>query len=158
MSELKKDSRILVLRVNNFASYTFVDEHKKAINKHKAVWMLKVGRELAEQSIEKVMEESKKLIIKEPKHSGNHYYLCNICEIRTGEADSSMTMPKYYQELKESGVSMTGTWIKIDSMKQIPEKDLIHFELVKSGKKMTEVINCTRSPVLFVQSKVDLSI
>lgn len=158
MINFETDKCILVLRVNDFAHYSFTEEHRKVINDIGNVWMLKVGRGLAETSVRKVMEDGGKLIIKEPKKSGNHYYACSISEIYEGAWKSDMVRPSYYDELAMSGVSLKGTWLKIEGMELIDDKNLADFTLIKGGKKMTDIISCTRSPILFVQRKTDKAI
>ena len=58
--------------------------------------------------------------------------------------------------MNEDNVSLWGTWLKIEGIIPIVESELPNIELVKGGKQMTEIVNRTRSPILFVHSKKDL--
>lgn len=152
---LEKGVTTLVLRVNDFKGNHFIDEHKRIIQSNAYVWMLKAGRPLAEKSIKAVMEEKGYLILKEPKHSGNRYYFCNILDYYQGDAKADFVYPDYYEEL-EYEYNLSGTWLKISDVIPIAINAEVNFELVKGGKKMTEIVNSTRSPILFVKSLKDL--
>ncbi len=155
---LEKKKRILVLRVNNFHQYNFIDEHKKCLETSTYVWMLKAGRPLADKSLDEVIKDGGYLILKEPKGSGNRYYACLISEVKQGHKSDDMIHPAYYKELFADGISLAGTWLKISGIIEIDEAHLSLFELVKNKKQMTEIVSTTRSPILFVTTRETLFI
>lgn len=145
----------LVLRVNDYGNIKFIDEHIKEYKKTGFVWMLKIGRALAEKSIKRVMESGGCLLLKEPKKDGGRYYYCEITDIKQGKAREEYNFPDYYSQFN-SAIPLDGTWLKIKGIVPLAESVLPNFELVKGGKKMTEIVNSTRSPILFVQSNISL--
>ena len=152
----EKNTTMLVLRVNDYGSINFIEEHRKECSKTGSVWMLKIGRALAEKSINRVMESGGCLLLKEPKKDGGKYYFCKISDIQQGKAKEEYNYPDYYSQFNPYGMPLDGTWLKISGIVPLAETILPQFELVKGGKKMTEIVNSTRSPILFVQSSISL--
>lgn len=158
MKKIDTDKVMLVLRVNNYKNYNFVNEHRKLMEEYNTIWMFKVGRPLAQKSIDILMKNGGYVILKEPKASGNRYYICISDEIRQGKPNEKMIYPDYYKELYADGISMEGTWLRISEINEISKEALPYFELSKSHKKMTDVVNSTRSPILYVETMLPLSI
>ena len=154
--KLDKDKTMLVLRVNDFQSIHFIEAHQDLINRHGTVWMLKAGRSLASKSLSTIKNEGNYLILKEPKKAGGRYYLCHILDVYEGPAKKDMVYPSYYQQLDSVNISLRGTWLLIEGIIPINEDVLDYIVLVKGGKRMTEIVNSTRSPILFVKSLMDL--
>lgn len=154
--KLDKDKTMLVLRVNDFQSIHFIEAHQDLINRHGTVWMLKAGRSLASKSLSTIKNEGNYLILKEPKKAGGRYYFCHILDVYEGPAKKDMVYPSYYQQLDSVNISLRGTWLLIEGIIPINEDVLDYIVLVKGGKRMTEIVNSTRSPILFVKSLIDL--
>jgi hypothetical protein len=154
---IPKDTDILVLRVNNFQNFNFIEEHSKVLCYNNSVWMLKVGRPLAHKSIEMVKDKGGILIIKEPKKTGGTYYACHIEEIHNGMNSNKYVYPNYYAILESEGFILSGTWLNITGMLPIPETLLRNFELSNGRKKMADIVNSTQSPILYVQSLKSLT-
>lgn len=152
----EKDTTAIVLRVNNYKGYNFIDEHKNVLNKNGKVTLLKLGRVLAVKSIETVKNSGGFIILKEPKASGGKYYLGKITDIAVGERKPEYLFPEYYLEIEDYEAPLIGTWITIEALAMIPEDYTLYFELDKGGKKMVDIVNCTRSPILFVHCNKSL--
>ena len=154
---LKAEESVLLIRVNDFEKYSFVDEHKKILKEHKNIWMLKTGRHLADRAL-RCLNNTGWLILKEPKKSGDKYYICTVDAANTGSINNNYIFPSYYEEMADNGTPLQGTWICISSLIAIPEEIVDKIELSKSHKKVKDVVNATRSPILYVESKTDLLI
>ena len=46
---LKANSKVLVLRFNNYKKWNFIEEHTRILNSTKYVWILKAGKYIKEQ-------------------------------------------------------------------------------------------------------------
>ena len=153
MMRLEKNISVIVLRVNDYKNHLFIEEHKRIIERNSYVWMLKIGRPLAEKSINTVLSDGGNLILKEPKKDGGKYYFCKIDTVEQGPVKADYVYPEYYNDFDPYEIPLRGTWIKIRGIVQIDDSELEYFELIKGRKKMTDIVNSTRSPILFVQSR-----
>ena len=48
---IKKKSPILILRINNFHSFNFIEEHSKVLKSVGDVWLLKTGKLIPEKAL-----------------------------------------------------------------------------------------------------------
>ena len=144
---------ILVIRVNDFKEYSFIKEHRDILLTNGSVSMLKAGRPLAEKSISKVMDDGAIMLLKASKKTGGKYYASHIKNVQTGSASDNSDYPQYYLELQKSGISLNGTWLQLDEITEVSDEAIGEFRLVKGGKLMSDIVSCTRSPILFVQTE-----
>ena len=140
----------VVIRIKDFCEYDFIEEHKKVIDKYGYVWILKIGKSIGIKAFDTISENNK-LLLKESKHKGGKCFLCNAVDTRDGKAEDIDRFPLYYYDIEQSGVSLIGSWIKVNSISELSEEEKNRLVLEKSGKNMEEVFASTMSPLLYVK-------
>ena len=147
----------LLLRYNNYKGTDFIEEHNKVVSVNGYVWMLKAGRKLVENKLNKIMGESALLILKAPKSSGGDYYYAQIAGYRYGGQLEKKESPSYYEKLVDDEKlwqidSLDGTWLKIGEIKPLAKTVVDELKLVSNNKSVMDVINSTMSSSLYVCS------
>lgn len=148
---------ILLIRYNNYKKTDFVEEHNKVVGTNGYVWMLKAGRRLVDNKINRVVNESALLVLKAPKSAGGEYYYAEIFDFRYGDQAKKEESPAYYKNLVEDEQlwqieSLTGTWLKIGAIKSVNKSKVEELKLLSNGKSVVDVINSTMSSSLYVYS------
>ena len=159
---LKANSKVLVLRFNNYKKWNFIEEHTRILNSTKYVWILKAGKYIKEHQIEDVLRNGGNLILKEPKKDGGKYYYLHICDFYNGNVEDEFNFPQYYYEMLDdyeyyTMEELSGTWIKVDYLKQL-ENGLDRLRLISNDKGLDETISSTRSALLYAYSNTDIEI
>lgn len=154
------EQKCLVLRVNNFQNYSFVEEHKRTIEQTGYVWMVKLGKMLSDKSLEEIIECGGHLILKTPKKQNEAYYYAHLVEFMNGTSPKEAVFPDYYAEIaqQEGMTEITGTWLKVDCIYPIENEKVEHFVLASNGKKLTDIVGVTRTSYLFVVSNCNLTL
>lgn len=157
--QLKHNRCILVLRIKDFFSYDFIEEHTKILKKNGKVWMLKIGKKIPEKSLEHVLSEGGYLILREQKQKGGNYFLCHMIKFKNTEISESSLFPVYYSEIKkyEYEISLDGTWICVDSIEPLNLEVVSQLKLVKNQKLLTHVIDSTRTSMMYATLPDSLS-
>lgn len=157
---VKANKEILVVRFSQYKKVDFIEEHLKLIRKIGNVWMLKIGRKIPEKSLKNVLSENGMILLKAPKKVGGKYYLAMVEEYHNGLPKDSFVYPDYYKEIIEDcfGFSLEGTWIKVNCIKEMPKDLLNNFQMSKNGKPLENVINSTRTSVLYAVCNKDFEI
>lgn len=75
-----------------------MEEDNKIVKKG-YIWMLKAGRKLIENKINKVKDESAILALKSPKAVGGEYYYASIYDYRYGNQINIYESPACYKNL-----------------------------------------------------------
>lgn len=150
--------KLVVIRVSSYQQFNFIEEHQKVLNKKGTVWMLKLGKLIPRTSLDEIINGKRTIILRAPKKAGGDLYLCNVLEVSYAEPSDSSLCPKYYEEMKNSCIwdSFEGTWFLLDSIKRIDEKYYPHFKLLKNDKYLMDVLNETRTSVLYVYCDTEL--
>ncbi len=52
--KIKANTYMLLFRFSDYRKYNFIEEHKKILNIHDRVWMLKIGRKAVASKIKRV--------------------------------------------------------------------------------------------------------
>lgn len=154
---IEANKAMLLIRYNNYKKTDFIEEHNKVIASNGYVWMLKTGKTIVEAKLKKVLEETDILLLRAPKKDGGKYYITNIEEYRYGDSEAGMKFPKYYKNLVEDEAlweidSLSGTWLKIGPIREMPKEVVSKFQLISNNKNIEDVINSTRSATLYVIS------
>lgn len=157
---IKRDQPILVMRVNEFRSYSFIEEHCRVIKHYGEAWMLKIGKTIPERSLLSIHEAGSVLLLRTPKKTGGKWYASHFVDFHFGAADKSMIYPEYYHELQASidELSLTGTWLKIDHLEEIDQCLLEHFSLIANKHSLVDVVNSTRTAYLYAKSDADIEL
>lgn len=144
---------IMTIRYTQYRSIDFIAEHKKLIDRHGSVWMLKVGRKIPIISLEEVARESGLIILKAPKVAGGKYYIAPLIHYHNGMPLQDFNYPKYYEDMidsqREYEISLDGTWLEIGRIVSLPADALNSMLMKKSGKKLLDVIGSTRTSIMY---------
>lgn len=151
---------ILFLRYSNYRSKDFILEHEKLLNDRGEVWFLKVGKRIPNEKAEMVLRDGGNLVLRGPKSQGSSYYRAKIVDIHNGEPLSKMVFPQYYYDLIHDDVfwatdSLEGTWFKITEIERINPVIISHLKLVSNDRDIEDVINSTRSSIMYLYSDID---
>lgn len=157
---IQKNKKILVLRYNEYKNYDFIKEHMKILKNQGCVWMLKLGRQIPDQSLRSVIEESGVVIFKSPKKAGNRYFIAQFNEFCNGRMENSEFYPNYYHEMRKENyeVSLNGTWLRVIDIAEAPMEVIEQLRLVKNQKKLIDVVGVTRTSMLYVTSSNDCEV
>lgn len=157
---IEKNQKCLVIRVSNFKRYNFIDEHKELVERDGFTWMLKCGKRIPEKALSEIQRSGGHLIVKTPKKQDEAYYYAHLCNFSNDEPPSRLSYPKYYEEIVQENEenSLSGTWLKIDSLEVIGSQLIDHFRLVSNSHQLRDVVQATRTPFLYVISDEHLSI
>ena len=154
---IEASKKMLVVRYNTYNNYDFIQEHTKLIDKNGYVWIYKVGKEIPNSSLKEVFNESKKIIFKAPKKDGGSYYLASLQEYNNGMPPTDGNYPSYYLEMKDIELlsGLNGTWFKITQIVLLSPKDIELLYLCRNNKSLDEIVNSTRTSILYVYSAKD---
>ena len=160
---IKTTDRVLLLRFTNYRHYDFINEHIAVIKSLGSVWMLKAGKEIPETRIRGEISSLGAIILKAPKSSGGQYYIAEVETAYNGVVKQGMAYPLYYNDIIDDENfwqmdSLKGTWIKITSLKMLGDIAVNKLALSSNGKNVSDVLNSTRSSVVYVSPVVDLEV
>ena len=146
---------MLLLRYSSYKKHDFISEHRSVIEKHGSVWMLKVGKKIPENKLQKMYQNGGVLYLRSPKNEGEQFYKAKIKAFYSGEPKSNMLFPKYYDEmLNDEDLwmvdTLSGTWFEVVEIKAISQAQAERLKLVSNGKRAVDVLSCTRSSMLYV--------
>lgn len=149
------ESSMLLLRYSSYKKYDFIREHKNIIHKKGSVWMLKVGKCVPENKLQKMYENGGVIYLRSPKNEGEKFYKATIKAYYLGEPKRNMIFPQYYNEmLNDEDLwlvdSLRGTWFEVVEIKEIAQAQAERLKLVSNGKRAVDVLSCTRSSMLYV--------
>lgn len=159
--KIKKDTRALFLKLSDYKSYNFVEEHKNKINENGFVWVLKLGKKINSKVLEDLYESKGGIIFRSSKRNGNKFYYCNL--VKTPKLDDELIIPDYYYELLSAEgytiemVRNNGEWFKIDSMTELTDESIKKFVSVSSGNDLT-ICSKARSSYVNIKCENDIEI
>ena len=150
-----REEKILLLRYNRYKRSNFIEAHQRIINEKGFAWMLKIGKRLPAISLQSILDGSKTVILKAPKGDGGQFYKLDLLDFHNGDALSDFCYPEYYKEMVEDEDvwmldSLAGTWLKVKNIIQLSDADINKLRLVSNDKLAKDVLNRTRSAVLYV--------
>lgn len=150
---IEAGKEILVLRYNNYKNYGFIQEHIDVIAAETKTWMLKLGKPLASNALKSVIEDGGYIIFKAPKKDGNIFFLGQMDMFYIGEKKEEFIYPMYYEDLFKEGYESNGTWMRIKQITEINASEVNKLVLKKNGKRVNDILGCTRTAVIY--SKAD---
>lgn len=159
---IKRNTPHLFVRLNNYENYDFIKEHKNVIKDNGYTWVLKIGKTINRDFINKMIEEKSAIIVKTPNKIGNKFYYCQL--IPGDVHNEKLVYPKYYDEyLYFEGFSLdtvkeNGYWFKIKNMIEIPEEVVKKFVIIKSKKSMYECATKTRVVHMYIENTEEINI
>ena len=148
------NTNMLLFRYNNYARTNFITEHKLIIDNCDYVWMMRLGKRTSPEKLRRVTEDGGYIVLKAPKKNGDHYYLAHYMDVVSELPDDSAHMPAYYSKLIEEGYLFdTGIQVfRVDYIDEIPLKQTACLKLHLNGKPVSEVIQQTRTAVMFIEN------
>ena len=157
---IKKQNPVLILRISNFRSFSFVEEHTKLLAAGEGVWILKTGKLIPEKALSSIIEAGGTLFLRTPKKQGGRWYLSHFDKYRIGEPSSDMNYPAYYQLLcsQEEIQSLYGTWKQKKKIEEVGEDVVSHLTLRANGHSVLDIINTTRTAYLYAESDVNIDV
>lgn len=157
---IEANKKMLVIRFNTFQNFDFIKEHTDLINMNGYVWIYKVGKMIPGNSLDSILSESRKIILRAPKKDGGKYYLASLKEYSNGAPPMDVNYPKYYSEMIDSEFmsSLNGTWLKISEIRLLGSEEVDVLYLCKNDKSLDEILNTTRTSTLYVYSKKSFNI
>ena len=149
------DKKMMVIRFFSVRKVDFISEHKVLIEKNGSVWMLKSGKKIPDSSLKNVLESGGVILLKAPKIEGGRFYKAHFVDFFLGVPKPEMIFPDYYSSLEneydyEKSI-LDGTWFKVDSILEMQDSDVDELVLWSNGKKLKDVINQTRTSVMYVK-------
>ena len=147
--------KILLLRYSNYRRYDFISCHNELAKKNGSVWMLKAGKQIPETSVNSVIADGGLVVLKAPKSCGGNFYATRILDFFNGSPKDGMVYPDYYRQMEKDEqmwflASLTGSWFKIAELEELSGEDASRLHLVSNGKSAIDVLNSTRTAVMYV--------
>lgn len=151
---IKKNSEIFLIRLNTTGYNNAINDHIELINKHGYVWLQKRGRKARIERLTDVLVQGGYIIIKEPKHNGDRYFIGQFVEVADQLPNEENTYPDYYNKYKN--YENRSQWFKITSLTQLNNDDIEELYFASSKEKVTNIINSTSTAFMFVFCKRDI--
>lgn len=153
---VKENTDILLFRYSKYDHYDFLSEHKKILERTGCVWILKAGRKTNEISILDILSQGGMLVLKSPKSEGGRYSFCTF-DLYSTETPDSALCPSYYTEFIDSQYyETTYQWFRITKMLEMNDAQVNSLRVKKNGMKVSEIIQTTRTSVMFLYNDEDL--
>ena len=93
------ENSMLLLRYSSYKKYDFIREHNSIIKNKGSVWMLKVGKCIPENKLQKMYEYGGVMYLRSPKIEGEKFYKAIIKAYYSSEPKRNMILLKYYNEM-----------------------------------------------------------
>ena len=160
---IDKFTDMLLFRFSNYKNHLFIDEHLSVLNNRGYVWMLKIGKRTSVSKLKGIMKNGGWLVLRSPKADGSKNYLARFTEI-IEDAPEDGVYPKYYKEIFD-GIDRGDLynvsdpcyqWFRIESIESIDATVVDSLVVAKSGKKVNDIINTTRTAVMFIKNDIPI--
>lgn len=141
---------VIVLRVNCYKGYDFVEEHNRVLTDGK-VWILKLGKVIPEWRLKKLKDENGYIVFRTDKKHGSRFYIANFVDYRIGRPNGDMKYPKYYSEMIDvlsytMDVSDSGTWFQVEKINEMSIEQVDSLVMNNSEEKVCKLLErCSSS-------------
>lgn len=155
------NKNVIVLRVNSYKGYDFVEEHNRVIADEK-VWVLKLGKLIPEWRLIKIKEERGFVVFRTDKKHGSRFYIAKLVDYRVGEPNDQMIYPKYYSEMIDDlsysmDISDSGTWLQVERIYEMSSEQINALVMNNSNEKVSTLFErCSSSFVYAHFEKEDI--
>ena len=154
---IPENTEMMLFRYSNYHGFSFIEEHMKVVSNSGYVWMLKTGRK-SKVDLYIPQKDNTYLVLKSPKSEGSKYYISKVLEIKDTEPLEKL-YPEYYAQFRKTiFYHHDEQWFKLKWIKEIDQKDANSLTLIRSGKKVSEVVSQTRTAFLFVKNELPLEV
>lgn len=159
-SMINKETTMLLFRYSNYRKYSFIDEHMKIIHNLKYVWMMKMGKKTSIEKIKSIIKSGGYIVFKAPVADGSHFYIGKFVDFREELPNDEKHMPKYYSEIVEdiNFWDAPTQFFKLVDIVPLNEEYAAALRLEKNKKKVLDVINETRTAVMFIENEKEMDI
>lgn len=140
----------VVLRVNYYKGYDFVEEHNRVLTKGK-VWILKLGKVIPEWRLKELKEECGWVVFRTDKKHGSRFYIAKFVDYHVGKPKNEMNYPDYYSEMIDAlsytmDVSDSGTWLQVEKLSEMSSEQVNSLVMNNSSEKVCELLErCSSS-------------
>ncbi len=159
---IEKETLMLLFRYSNYKKFKFIEEHRKIIQNYGYTWMMKVGKKTSSSKIEKIIDNGGYMVLKSPIAEGNLFYIAKIEEFSENLPDDTKHMPEYYSKLVDDDDfwGLPTQFFKLVELIPLDEEYAATLRLEKNKNNILDVINTTRTAVMFIENEkaIDISI
>ena len=157
---INQNTPMLLFRYSNYKKLRFIDEHIKIIQNSGYVWMMKMGKKTSSEKIKNIIKNGGYIVFKSPIAEGNHFYIgrfVDFCEELPPDDDH---MPSYYSEIvnEENFWEAPTQYFKLIDIVPLDERYTSLLRLKINQKKVLDVVNETRTAVMFIECSEDINI
>lgn len=85
--------KAIVLRINCYRDYDFVEEHNNVLVNGKA-WVLKIGKVIPEKRLQSLKDENGYIVFRTDKKHGSRFYIAKFVDYYIGEPTVDMKVMK----------------------------------------------------------------
>ncbi len=150
---IDKHKKMLLFRYSNYRRTDFIAEHNKVISKNGYSWMLKAGKKSSTDKIDRVLADGGYLILKSPIKEGNNYYVAIFDSFVENNPDDKNGYPEYYKYFMDDMYdALAYQWFRIRGIYRMDASQADKIVLQTNNKRIPEVLETTRTAVMFVQS------
>ena len=153
---INTETKMLLFRYSNYQKYRFIDEHTKIIHKAKYVWMMKMGKKTSVEKIKDIIKNGGYIVFKAPVADGNLFYIGKFVDFSEELPNDEKHMPKYYSEINFWDAPTQ--FFKLVDIVPLDEEYVASLRLEKNKKKVLDVINETRTAVMFIENEKDINV
>lgn len=152
--------KAIVLRINYFKDYDFVEAHNNALTNGK-VWVLKIGKTIPEKRLKSLKEENGYIVFRTDKKHGSRFFIAKFVDYCIGSPTKDMRYPDYYQEMismlsYSRDVSDSGSWLQIEKIKEMDIEQINSLVMDNSSEKVCKLLErCSSSFVYAHFTKKD---
>lgn len=160
---INKDTEMLLFRFSNYKRHSFINEHLSLLNNTGYVWMMKLGKRSSIEKINDIKENGGWLVLRSPKADGSKSYLAKFTDVIEVTPKDGV-YPEYYHELfngiDEGNLYYVNDpsfqWFRIELIEPLDNITAGSLVVSKTGKKVDDVINTTRTAVMFIKNEVSI--
>ena len=157
---ISKETNMLLFRYSNYRKFRFIDEHMKIVQKSKYVWMMKMGKKTSIEKIKNIIKNGGYIVFKTPVADGSRFYIGKFVDFSEELPNDEKHMPKYYSEIVEdiNFWDAPTQFFKLVDIVPLDEEYAASLRLEKNKKKVLDVINETRTAVMFIENEKEINI
>ena len=157
--KISENTKMLLFRYSNYKHHKFVEEHLAVLNRSGYVWMLKAGKRSSMDKLAAIMKMGGWLVLRAPKADGSTCYIAKFSAIEDTEPEDGV-FPDYYNDFLDGDdlyfEEASGQWFKLEMIKELPEKFKTSLVISQSGKHVDDIIDSTRTAVMFIQNEAEI--
>ena len=149
--DIKKDDKLLLLKINTPEGIDFINAHNSIIKKHGFVWLCKFGK--TNLLIDKLNSSKLKyIVLKDTMKNNNKVYIANYSLVT--EDCPNANYPDYYSDIELN----KKLWIKVTSIIPIKYDFLIDNFVTKSSSSNLESVFKSMCSTFYIIPKRNIEV